>query len=83
MRNLARISLQIVLEFSAIPIIELTMSIRKQYRITTCTYVNATGGTMNIVKHNLLCLRCITEAQVVILYFFLDHYLARFESCSN
>ena len=45
-------SLQIVLEFSAIPLIELTMSIRKNiyiYKIITCsTFVNAPGGTMNI-----------------------------------
>ena len=46
-----RNSLQIVLEFS--DMIELTMYMRKKYKITTCASVNATGGTVNINEPNL------------------------------
>ena len=47
MRSCGRESLQIVLEFSVIPIMELTMSKRRKYKITTCVSVNAIGGTIS------------------------------------
>ena len=65
-----RNSLQIVLKLSAFPIIELTMSMRKKYNITTCASVNNTGGTMIYKIQTILPLVALTEAQVVILHIF-------------